>query len=313
MADVFAAARFARKDARIGGKMKFPLWSRIDRIEQFKVWGRKTGSIAGCLLACLGAALFAQNPRTAATASGMSEAQEAAFLLHAKVIASRREKIGTTGAYHVTLSDGKLTHDGSFQPIDEQKPLMQFADGRAEINFRDSYHFNIAGYQLARLLGLDDMVPVYVERSWNGETGSMSWRIENVLMDERERFTKHISAPDPDSWNKQMYNVRVFNELIYNTDPNLTNVLITKDWRLWMIDFTRAFRTSKQLPDARNLLMCDRQLFEKLKQLDEKQVLQATKNQLSKPEVKALMARRDKIVAFFNKQIASKGEAAVLY
>jgi hypothetical protein len=293
--------------------MRLPSWLHVDQIERLQVWGRRTGLVAGCLLVCLGEALLAQNPRTAATPSGMSEDREAAFLLHAKVIASKKEQIGTTGAYHVTLSDGKLTHDGSFQPIDEQKHLMEFADGRAEINFRDSYHFNIAGYQLARLLGLDDMVPVYVERSWNGKTGSMSWRIENVLMDERERYTKHISAPDLDAWNKQMYKVRVFNELIYNTDPNLTNVLITKDWKIWMIDFTRAFRNFKQLPDARNLVMCDRQLFEKLKQLDENQVLQATKGQLSKAEVKALMARRDKIVAFFNKEIASKGEDAVLY
>jgi hypothetical protein len=293
--------------------MRLPSLSFLDRTKRFQAWSRRTGLVAGCLLACLGAALPAQGPPTAGTPSGMSEDQEAAFLLHAKVIASTKEQTGKTGAYHVTLSDGKLTHDGSFQPIDERKNMMQFADGRAEINFRDSYHFNIAGYQLAKLLGLDDMVPVYVERSWDGKTGSMSWRIENVLMDEHERYTKHIPVPDPGAWNKQIDKIRVFNELIYNTDPNMTNILITKDWKIWMIDFTRAFRTFKQLQDARNLVMCDRQLFEKLKQLDENQVLQATKGQLSKSEVKALMARRDKIVALFNEQIASKGEGAVLY
>ena len=213
----------------------------------------------------------------------------------------------------MTLSDGSITHEGSFQPIDDSKPVMQFPDGRTEFGFRDTYHFNIAGYQLARLLGLDDMVPVYVERSWNGMRGSMSWRVDNVVMDEAQRYQKHIPVPDNDAWNKQMYKVRVFNQLIYNTDANLTNVLITKDWRIWMIDFTRAFRLFKNLEDPKDLVMCDRSLFDKLKQLDESQVLRATRGQLSKLQVKALLARRDKIVDYFKMQAASKGEGAVFY
>ena len=49
------------------------------------------------------------------------------------------------------------------------KPTMQLASG-TELNFVDSYKYNIAAYQLAELLGLDDMVPVYVERKWKGDT-----------------------------------------------------------------------------------------------------------------------------------------------
>ena len=40
-----------------------------------------------------------------------------------------------------------------------------------------------------------------------------------------------------------MWVVRLFDQLIYNTDRNLGNLLIDKDWRLWMIDHTRAFKT----------------------------------------------------------------------
>jgi hypothetical protein len=39
-----------------------------------------------------------------------------------------------------------------------------------------------------------------------------------------------------------LYRIRVFDELVYDTDPNLTNVLIGTDWKLYRIDFTRAFR-----------------------------------------------------------------------
>jgi hypothetical protein len=107
--------------------------------------------------------------------------------------------------------------------------------------------------------------------------------------------------------------VRVFDELVYDTDPNLTNVLITADWKIWRVDFSRAFRLQHDLRDPKDLVMCDRQLLEKLRQLDGDTVLEKTKPHLNKSEVKAVMARRDKIVANFQKLVAQKGEGAVLY
>jgi hypothetical protein len=56
--------------------------------------------------------------------------------------------------------------------------------------------------------------------------------------------------------------------LIYDTDPNLTNLLISKDWQLWIIDSTRAFRLFKDLRDPKNLVQCDRTLLAKLRTLD---------------------------------------------
>jgi hypothetical protein len=60
-------------------------------------------------------------------------------------------------------------------------------------------------------------------------------------------------------------------------------------------------------------VQCDRQLLDKLRQLSYDEVLDKTKPYLTKSEVKAVMARRGKIVAYFEKLIAQKGEAAVLY
>ena len=189
---------------------------------------------------------------------------------------------------------------------------MAYGDGHTEINFKDSYHFNIAAYRLARLLGMDNMIPVYLERKWNGNSGSIGWWL-SVKMDEGERARQHIDAPDVDAWNKQMYKVRVFDQLIYDTDANLTNVLITDDWKIWRIDFTRAFRLHKDLKDPKDLVMCERSLLDKLRKLDEDDVMEKTKRQLTKGEVKALMARRDKIVKTFDNMVAEKGEGAVLY
>jgi len=59
--------------------------------------------------------------------------------------------------------------------------------------------------------------------------------------------------------------------------------------------------------------MCDRNLLENLRRLDENEVMDKTQGHLSKSEVKAMMARRDKIVQHFEKLISQKGEAAILY
>ena len=159
---------------------------------------------------------------------------------------------------------------------------------------------------------MDDVVPVYVERKWKGDSGSLSWWLP-VKMDEKERVQNKVAVPDPDAWNNQMYRIRVFDQLVYDSDANLTNVLITDDWKIWRIDFTRAFRMHKDLNAPVDLAQCHRALFEKLKALNQDEVMEKTKHYLDKDEVKALMARRDKIVEQFQKLIAEKGESQVLY
>jgi hypothetical protein len=250
--------------------------------------------------------------RLVIAADSLTKDQMKQFLAGAKVVASKHTKKGVTDPWRLTLSDGSTTHEGVFQAIDVHKPTMQFADGTTEINFVDSYKYNVAAYQISELVGVDDMIPVYVERKWNGQVGSISWLV-SVKFDESDRLKQKISSPDTDAWNKQMYRVRVFDELVYDNDPNLTNVLIGEDWKIWRVDFSRAFRLSKDLKNSNNLVKCDRQLFEKLKTLTEADVLQKTKGYLTKPEAQAVMARRDKIVAYFQKLIAQKGESEVLY
>lgn len=242
----------------------------------------------------------------------LTKEQQKQFLVQGKVIASKHTKKGITDPWLLTLNDGKTTHQGVFQAIDEHRPSKQFADGHTEINFVDSYKYNIAAYNLSELLGIDDMIPVYVERKWQGNTGSISWLV-TVMMDEQERADKKLSSPDADAWNSQMYKIRVFDELVYDTDANLTNVLIGEDWKLWRVDFSRAFRLPKDVQSVKNLDHCDRRLFEKLKALDASELTRRTKDLLSKPEIQALMSRRDKIVAYIQKRISESGETATLY
>src|SRR6266850_4466736 len=251
-------------------------------------------------------------PLLNASGEELTKEQMKQFLLSAKVTKSTQSKKGITNPWHLTLNDGAATHDGSFQSVDEHKARMEFGDGHVELDFADSYKYNIAAYTLAEMLGVEDMLPVYVERKWNGRSGSLSWWLP-VKMDEGERLKQEISAPDADRWNKQMYRIRVFDELVYDTDANLTNVLIGEDWKIWRVDFSRAFRTFKDIKNPKNLVQCDRQLFANLKALDSNEVMQKTKSYLTRVEAQAVMARRDKIVAYFGKLISEQGESKVLY
>jgi hypothetical protein len=233
------------------------------------------------------------------------------FLLTAKVVKSVQSKKGITNPWRLTLTDGAVTHDASFQSVDEHKPRMEFGTG-TELNFVDSYKYNIAAYQLAEMLGIDDMLPVYVDRKWRGAEGSLSWWLP-VKMDEVERHKQNLTPPDPDAWNNHMYKVRVFDQLVADSDANLTNVLIGEDWKIWRVDFSRAFRLQGNLKSPNDLVHCDRHLFEKLKALDGNELQEKTKHYLNKMELKAVMQRRDKIVERFQKLIAEKGESEVLY
>ena len=249
---------------------------------------------------------------TAADDATLTKDQIKEFLLNAKIVGAKESDKGITHPVRLTLSDGKVTHDASYQRINEHKASAEMASGRVELNFIDSYKYNLAAYSLAEMLGVEDMLPVYVERKYKGDAGSLSWWLP-VKMDEAERVKRKVDAPDADAWNNQMYRIRVFDELVYDTDPNLTNVLIGEDWKIWRIDFTRAFRASKDLRDPKNLVRCDRQLLEKLKALNGDQFAEKTKRYLTKDEIKAVMARRDKIVERFQQLISEKGEATVLY
>jgi hypothetical protein len=233
------------------------------------------------------------------------------FLLTAKVVKSTQSKKGITNPWRLTLSDGTITHDASFQKVDEHKVNVQLGTG-SEMNFVDSYKYNIAAYTLAEMIGVDDMLPVYVERKWGGDPGSLSWWLP-VKMDEVERHRQKITPPDLEAWNNQMYKIRVLDELVYDSDANLTNVLIGENWQIWRVDFSRAFRLQGKLKDPADLVKCDRHLFEKLKALDGNELQEKTKHYLTKPEVKGVMQRRDKIVEAFQKLIAEKGESQVLY
>lgn len=244
--------------------------------------------------------------------------QQLAFLKSAKVVSSRPIGKGVTGALRLTLSDGSLTHDAAFQSVDEKSSARDIREGRkraGELRFVDSYRYNIAAWELSRILALDAMMPATVERYYKGVIGALSWWVDEVLMDEAERERTNAGPPAGQTvaMVRERQRMMVFAELVYDTDRNKGNVLYTKDWRVVMLDFTRAFRTDQILRRAENLASCDRNLLARLRTLTKQEITEAVGSQLTPSEVDAMMKRRELIVEHFDRLVKEKGERAVLY
>lgn len=267
--------------------------------------------LAVSLLAASVRPAAAQAP--AATAPPVLDlAAQAEFLRTAKVVRSRTISRGVTAPQRLTLTNGTVTHDAAFQSIYERRSQADFGPKGVEFNFADSHHFNLAAYELAGMLDLGGMMPMTVHRTWNGKEGTLTWWIDDAF-DESTRIKEKRQPPNSSAWNQQMYKMRVFAALVGDTDRNLGNVLITHDWKLWMIDFTRAFRLWKEIKYPADLHQIDRTLLLRLRELDAEAVKAATAHCLTSFEQEALMARRDLLVAHFDALIKTKGGPAVLY
>jgi hypothetical protein len=268
-------------------------------------------ALASLLLIAPAFPVFAQQPAATTTAPALTAEQMENFLLNARIVRTRRAGDGITNSLRVTLSDGTLTHDAHVQSVDEAKPIFETPKG-VELNFKDAYRYNIAGYRLARLLGMTN-VPMSVERTVQGKPSAVTWWIDDVLFDEGDRMKKNDTGPNPSRFAMQVHNRIVFDELIQNTDRNLGNMVWTKDWTMWLIDHTRAFRMNDKLTRPERVQRVDRALLAAIKGLTRESVATAVGKTLEEPEIKALVSRAGELGKLFDQMIAQKGEPSVLF
>lgn len=269
---------------------------------------------AGATVLVLGASLPPAGQDQATDPATWSREEKEDFLRTAEI--GRREvlKGGTTRSERAKLSDARGTHDAHIQQVDISAAKFKGVAGQWELNFRDTYKFNLAAYIMDRLLGMD-MIPPTVERKVGKRPAAVTWWIDNVLMDENERLARGELPPvgDRDRWNRQIHIIRVFHQLIGNKDPNRGNIIITRSWDVWIIDHTRAFRAYKQLLNPEDLARCDRAMLEGMRRLDKKTLVERLGAYLTNMEIDGLLARRDRIVKFFDEKAARDGENVVLF
>jgi hypothetical protein len=234
------------------------------------------------------------------------------FLIDAPIVRLGKTLGGVTFSRQAILELNGVTRFGVWKTIDEKKSgLTEFAARGGEINFQDSWKTEIPAYELDKLLGLH-MVPATVARTHNGVQGSLQAWVD-LGMSEAERLKKKIAAPDLEAWNRQMYNVRVFDNLIYNTDRHANNIWVRKDWTIVLIDHSRSFRPFSQLRAENDLRRFSRSLIAALEKLDRATLDTKMSRYLDRYQIDALLARRDLIVARAHRLAKERGEAAVLF
>lgn len=238
------------------------------------------------------------------------EAMEA-FLLDAELSDVRGVGVGVTGSRRATASDGRLTHDVHVQTVDVSRSRFVAPGARVELNFRDSWRYNVAAYRLAVLLGMDN-VPMSVPRRVDGEPAAVTWWVDDVRMTEQERIERRDLGPDPLRTSRQFYTQYVFDELIQNRDRNQGNILWTDDWKMWLIDHTRAFRQDVELTQPERMTRIERRLLDALRGLTPDALEAAVGDSLSAGERSSLMRRRGLLLRHFDERIARLGERGVV-
>jgi hypothetical protein len=190
--------------------------------------------------------------------------------------------------------------------------------------FWEGWQYEIAAYRVDKLFGLG-MVPPTVERRLDGNRGSCQYWVDDCIS-LRDKEDKRLKTPPIKvfGWNRATYLQRFFDNLIANEDRHKNQILITPDWRMILIDHSRSFRTSGKftkslLFSAKSgegpMLMSElpRALVEKLKALDGAALRAAVGDTLSDEEIRAVLVRKDLILAEIDRLIRVNGEAKVLY
>lgn len=225
------------------------------------------------------------------------DAEQERFLHQAEIVGTRPAGKGITGSLRASLAFGGLAHDAHVQSIHRGLTMPLNAE-RVQRNRVDSYKGNIAAYRLSRMLGLNS-VPVSIDRRVNGVSSAVTWWVDDVQFPASKKWFDSIPAPDETAWQVQMDRMRVFDELIGNPDRHLDNMLIDKDWKLWLIDHSRAFRWHTEILRPELLQNCDPQFLAALQSLDKKQLKSELGRHLVGLQIDAILARRDRILTHF--------------
>jgi hypothetical protein len=227
------------------------------------------------------------------------EAEIEAFLRSARVVSREQIPVGVTRPQRCRLAPGG--------PVDEMawKAIQPgFYNG-----YWESYKAEIAAYELDKLLGLG-MVPPTVEKQIDGVAGAaVMWARPT------KSFKQLGGVPTPPpahlaSWTRQLVRAKMFDNLIGNRDPNLGNWLVDPAWNLILIDHTRSFGTRREL--THELTRVDGPLWDRMLALTEAPLRDALSSWLARGEIRAILARRDRMRELVDRLIRTHGEAAVI-
>jgi len=205
---------------------------------------------------------------------------------------------GVTKPRRAYFAPGGLVESMAWKPL---KPGM--VNG-----FFESYKSEIAAYEIDKLLELD-MVPPKVERRISGDLGvAVMW----VVPTKSFADLRGVPTPPPaqaESWNRQLVQAKMFQNLVGDLDPNLGNWLVDPMWNLILVDHSRALTRTERL--IHEMQRIDADLWTRMKALTAETLTKAAGTWIGKGEVGAILERREKMQAQIDKLVRSSSEARV--
>ncbi len=146
------------------------------------------------------------------------------------------------------------------------------------------------------------MVPVVVERRVDNDLGAAILWLQGVRSWEAVQ-----PLPKPPTWGQQVARMKMFDDLIGNSDRNKGNMLIDEDWHMYLIDHSRAFVTDGKLPQE--LQNIDRRLWDRMQALDEAGLKTSMGKWLDSRQIGALLRRRDAMKKKIDALVAKNGDS----
>lgn len=220
------------------------------------------------------------------------------FLRTAEVVKLTDIGVGVTKPKRAELAPGGPVAAMAWKPI---RPGIYGG-------FWESYKSEIAAYELDKLLEMN-MVPPTVERRVRNDLGAA------VMWTSPTKSFKELGGPPSappehfESWNLQIIRAKMFDNLIYNKDPNLGNWLVDPAWNLILIDHTRALTRGRDI--VHKMTRIDAALWDRMKALTEESLTAALGKWLGRGEIRAILQRRDRLQEIIDEMVAEMGAATV--
>jgi hypothetical protein len=169
----------------------------------------------------------------------------------------------------------------------------------------ESYKSEVAAYELDKLLQMN-MVPPAVERRVDGELGAAIMWLPST------KSVKQTGGRMPTGpvWGRAIRKMLTFDDLIGNPDRNAGNILLGPPGELILIDHSRAFIATDDLP--RKVERVDAELWQRMQALTRDDLVRVLGPWIDNDAIDAMLERRTRVAAAVDKLVATKGKALVI-
>lgn len=233
-------------------------------------------------------------------------------LSEGEVVKKEGKLLGITGPVRLRIECDGMARSVVFKLLDEhRRGITRLEGGATEFNFSDSYKYEVAAYLLDRELEMN-MVPVAVLRRYRGDDGCFVDWIDNASTG--TQLEVKPSGPQMAYLAGQKAVMRLFDALIYNVDRRPENWLVDHDtFKLYLIDHSRAFRESKDLPEefASTRARLSWELYEALQELGHEHLGEVLGDLITNRQLEAVLERRDRILEKIDKERREYGDQII--